>query len=57
MVGDMSKDQSMNADLHVLFGAGQVGRLLAQRLLDARPYLAGSPEPTLLSGLQFSLEK
>ena len=53
----MSKDQSMNADLHVLFGAGQVGRLLAQRVLDARPYFAGSGEPTLLSGLQFSLEK
>jgi nucleoside-diphosphate-sugar epimerase len=31
----MGKDQSMNADLHVLFGAGQVGRLLAQRLLEA----------------------
>jgi hypothetical protein len=63
----MSEDQGTNNDLHVLFGAGQVGRLLAQLLLDANkrvrvakrspgerrqaPRSLGKPEPLSDGGL------
>jgi hypothetical protein len=44
------------ADLHVLFGAGQVGCLVARRLLYARPYLR-SREPTLCLAYSFHWKK